>query len=106
MSAGQLVCVWKVQLTAQTRNIQSCATDALARVPTVVFPTTRSCANPDSQKYYVALENLLKQYLGKCFQTNFTQNKVRCNVVVVLCSFVFGTLPTDLPCSSSAPVTI
>lgn len=37
----------------------------------------RSCLQPDIQGYYVALENLLKTYLGQCFQTNFTTDKVR-----------------------------
>jgi len=35
----------------------------------------KSCSQPDVQGYYVALEALLKQFLGKCFQTNFTQNR-------------------------------
>ncbi|MEW5301527.1 MAG: hypothetical protein WDW36_004384 [Sanguina aurantia] len=35
----------------------------------------RSCLQPDIQGYYVALENLLKTYLGQCFQTNFTTDK-------------------------------
>ncbi|GLI68043.1 hypothetical protein VaNZ11_012366 [Volvox africanus] len=34
-----------------------------------------SCSKPDVQGYYVALENLLKDYLRKCFHTNFTSSR-------------------------------
>ncbi|GFR48855.1 hypothetical protein Agub_g10809 [Astrephomene gubernaculifera] len=34
-----------------------------------------SCSRPDISGYYVALESLLKDYLKKCFHTNFTSNR-------------------------------
>lgn len=34
-----------------------------------------SCSKSDVQGYYVALENLLKQSLGKCFHANFSANR-------------------------------
>ncbi|KAG2501553.1 hypothetical protein HYH03_000060 [Edaphochlamys debaryana] len=34
-----------------------------------------SCSKPDIQGYYVALESLLKDYLRKCFHTNFSSNR-------------------------------
>lgn len=36
-----------------------------------------SCSKPDIQGYYVALESLLKDYLRKCFHTNFSSSRVR-----------------------------
>ncbi len=60
------------ETTARQRHGLS-AVAGLLRVP----PSPRSCSKPDVQGYYVALQNLLQEYLQKCFHTNFSSSRVR-----------------------------
>eukprot|EP00198_Chlamydomonas_reinhardtii_P006519 XP_001695855.1 predicted protein [Chlamydomonas reinhardtii] len=62
-------------VSGQDTTSSSTSDNKLLCMAEMVSNIETSCSKPDIQGYYVALESLLKDYLRKCFHTNFSSSR-------------------------------